>query len=391
MSACYNVNMLKVSVLIPIWNVEKYIERCLRSVFEQTIADQAEFILVNDCSPDNSMKIAETVINDYPHLKNQIKVINHETNRGSAAARDTLLKNAAGKYFIFVDSDDWVEPNYLEELLNAAEREDADVVGCNVIAEWSDHSQIFKIMLPDNPRTCIRMGLEGGIFSGVVWNKIFKREVFSLHSDHQWLIEGADIGEDLFFNIQFFIYAKKIVYLDKELYHYNFINQNSLSPYQYYSLKRFYSEVKINDEIKSFFQKKNFQLIKRWRPLPIISTVVHITGLSIGVIFSRTVKCPGAVEPALGIKMLLVQSIVPTSHAEIQHNSIKTRIVDIVHRIMPFIIIRIGENGNTLLLQIGLTGSGLSGLPRLVQRWHQHRRQNRNDRNHNQELYQCET
>lgn len=257
MSACYNVNMLKVSVLIPIWNVEKYIERCLRSVFEQTIADQAEFILVNDCSPDNSMKIAETVINDYPHLKNQIKVINHETNRGSAAARDTLLKNAAGKYFIFVDSDDWVEPNYLEELLNAAEREDADVVGCNVIAEWSDHSQIFKIMLPDNPRTCIRMGLEGGIFSGVVWNKIFKREVFSLHSDHQWLIEGADIGEDLFFNIQFFIYAKKIVYLDKELYHYNFTNQNSLSPYQYYSLKRFYSEVKINDEIKSFFQKKN--------------------------------------------------------------------------------------------------------------------------------------
>ena len=61
MSACYNVNMLKVSVLIPIWNVEKYIERCLRSVFGQTAADRAEFILVDDCSPDNSMKVAETV------------------------------------------------------------------------------------------------------------------------------------------------------------------------------------------------------------------------------------------------------------------------------------------------------------------------------------------
>lgn len=61
----------RVSVLIPVWNVEKYIERCLRSVFGQTAADRAEFILVDDCSPDNSMKVAETVIKDYPHLKNQ--------------------------------------------------------------------------------------------------------------------------------------------------------------------------------------------------------------------------------------------------------------------------------------------------------------------------------
>lgn len=61
----------RVSVLIPVWNVEKYIERCLRSVFGQTAANRVEFILVDDCSPDNSMKVAETVIGDYPHLKNQ--------------------------------------------------------------------------------------------------------------------------------------------------------------------------------------------------------------------------------------------------------------------------------------------------------------------------------
>lgn len=219
--------MPQVSVLIPIWNVEKYIERCLRSVFEQTVADQAEFILVNDCSPDNSMKIAETVINDYPHLKNQIKVINHETNRGSAAARDTLLKNAAGKYFIFVDSDDWVEPNYLEELLNAAEREDADVVGCNLIMEWGNRSLIIKAPLLSDGKECVRKLLVGEI-QGWLPVKLMKKEVIDSNPG-DWWVEGLDLTEDLFFSVQFFYYAHKIVCIDKELYHYRQDNNSSLS------------------------------------------------------------------------------------------------------------------------------------------------------------------
>ena len=219
--------MPQVSVLIPIWNVEKYIERCLRSVFEQTVADQAEFILVNDCSPDNSMKIAETVINDYPHLKNQIKVINHETNRGSAAARDTLLKNAAGKYFIFVDSDDWVEPNYLEELLNAAEREDADVVGCNLIMEWGNRSLIIKAPLLSGGKECVRKLLVGEI-QGWLPVKLMKKEVIDSNPG-DWWVEGLDLTEDLLFCVQFFYYAHKIVYIDKELYHYRQDNNSSLS------------------------------------------------------------------------------------------------------------------------------------------------------------------
>lgn len=218
---------LQVSVLIPIWNVEKYIERCLRSVFEQTVADQAEFILVNDCSPDNSMKIAETVINDYPHLKNQIKVINHKTNRGSAAARDTLLKNAAGKYFIFVDSDDWVEPNYLEELLNAAEREDADVVGCNLIREFGDRTEVSKEPLSSDGKEYVRKLLVGEI-QGWLPVKLMKKEVIDSNPG-DWWVEGLDLTEDLLFSVQFFYYARKIVYIDKELYHYRQDNNNSLS------------------------------------------------------------------------------------------------------------------------------------------------------------------
>lgn len=227
MSACYNVNMPQVSVLIPIWNVEKYIDRCLRSVFEQTVADQAEFILVNDCSPDNSMKIAETVINDYPHLKNQIKVINHETNRGLAAARISAFSQAQGKYIINVDSDDWVEPNYLEELLNAAEREDADVVGCNLIMEWGNRSLIIKAPLPSDGKECVRKILAGEL-SGWLHIKLMKKEIIDLNPG-DWWVEGLDLTEDLLFCVQFFYYAHKIVYIDQELYHYRQDNNSSLS------------------------------------------------------------------------------------------------------------------------------------------------------------------
>ena len=217
----------QVSVLIPIWNVEKYIERCLRSVFEQTVADQAEFILVNDCSPDNSMEIAETVINDYSHLKNQIKVINHETNRGLAAARISAFSQAQGKYIINVDSDDWVEPNYLEELLNAAEREDADVVGCNLIKEFGDRTEVVKVLLPSDGKECIRKLLTEEI-PGWLYIKLMKKEVIDSNPG-DWWVEGLNIWEDLLFCVQFFYYERKIVYIDKELYHYRQDNPKSLT------------------------------------------------------------------------------------------------------------------------------------------------------------------
>lgn len=242
--------MLKVSVLIPIWNVEKYIERCLRSVFEQTVADQAEFILVNDCSPDNSMKIAETVINDYPHLKNQIKVINHETNRGLAAARISAFSQAQGKYIINVDSDDWVEPNYLEELLNAAEREDADVVGCNLIKEFGDRTEVVKVLLPSDGKECVRKLLVGEI-QGWLPVKLMKKEVIDSNPG-DWWVEGLDLTEDLLFSVQFFYYAHKIIYIDKDLYHYELENNTSVAVQNYLTMEKCSQLIEVMANIEKF-------------------------------------------------------------------------------------------------------------------------------------------
>ena len=100
-----------ISVCIPLFNVEKYVEKCLKSVFEQTIIQDVEVILVNDCSTDNTMTIVSKVINSYSHLQSQITIINHNNNLGLAAARNSALEKAQGQYIIHVDSDDWCEPN----------------------------------------------------------------------------------------------------------------------------------------------------------------------------------------------------------------------------------------------------------------------------------------
>ena len=108
----------KVSVLIPVYNVRDYVERCLRSVFNNTIIQDCEIIIVNDCSTDDSEKIIIDLIQEYSQLN--IQFLKHDCNKGLAATRNTAFLLAKGEYIICVDSDDWIENNYLEELYNKA-------------------------------------------------------------------------------------------------------------------------------------------------------------------------------------------------------------------------------------------------------------------------------
>ena len=111
---------IKVSVCIPVYGVEKYIEKCARSLFEQTMQDGIEFIFVNDCTKDRSIEILEQVLAEYPHRKEQTRIIHHEKNRGLVAARNTGLAYASGEYIIHCDSDDWVELDMYEKMYKKA-------------------------------------------------------------------------------------------------------------------------------------------------------------------------------------------------------------------------------------------------------------------------------
>lgn len=117
----------KVSVIIPIYNVEKYIDRCARSLFEQTLED-IEYIFIDDCTPDKSVDILESVLKEYPHRIPQTQIIRLPKNIGAANVRKKGILLATGEYVIQCDSDDWVEKDMYELMYNKALSEDLDMI-----------------------------------------------------------------------------------------------------------------------------------------------------------------------------------------------------------------------------------------------------------------------
>lgn len=108
----------KISIIIPVYGVEKCIERCARSLFEQTLKEGIEYIFIDDCTPDKSIEIVKRVLEEYPERKEQVKIVRHEHNRGVAAARNTALDAATGEFVFFVDADDWIENATIETLVS---------------------------------------------------------------------------------------------------------------------------------------------------------------------------------------------------------------------------------------------------------------------------------
>ena len=115
---------MKVSIIIPVYNVSKYIERCLKSALDQTWKD-LEIILVDDCTPDDSMDIARSVL-ETSSRSNMVTILKHEKNRGLSAARNTGIRQAKGDYLYFLDSDDYLPVNSIELLADAAIRHNVE-------------------------------------------------------------------------------------------------------------------------------------------------------------------------------------------------------------------------------------------------------------------------
>lgn len=220
------INEYKISILIPVYNVEQYIEKCLVSLFKNTIIKECEIIIVNDCSPDNSVKIIEEVLNRNPSMKENVLLRSHNYNCGLAATRNTALLQAHGKYIICVDSDDWLEPDYLEKLYKKAEETNADIVGCDYFREYKGYSENCINPLNKNPRETLKDILSGKTLA-FLWIKLFKRELFT-KNDVLW-VEGIDVTEDVVICSRLFSKAKTISYVNKPLYHYNLQNQTSLT------------------------------------------------------------------------------------------------------------------------------------------------------------------
>lgn len=213
--------IIAISLIIPIYNTEKYIKKCLNTVFNQTFED-IEYILINDNTPDNSVKIAQQIIEDHP--SKYIRFIHNEKNRGSAGVRNMGIEAAKGKYIIFIDSDDYVEPTMLEDMYNQAVNHNADIVISDYYINYLQKQIYKKQLAPDNGKECAKWIMSGKLHSSNS-NKLIKRDLYITNNIR--FIEGINMWEDMSTIPRVCFFAKKVAYLPHAYLHYVQYNTNS--------------------------------------------------------------------------------------------------------------------------------------------------------------------
>ena len=212
-----------VSIIVPIYNVEKFIEKCAITLMEQDY-ENIEYIFVNDCTPDNSMQVLSDILVKYPNRKDDIKIINNAQNSGSSITRKNGLDIANGEYILFIDSDDWVELDMVSSMLKKAKETDADIVCCDYFMNYKkveikkSHYNIY------NSKFNTVEYLLVGYISPFLWNKIIKKKLFK-NVD----FINVNFGTDHLLLIQLFFATTNIEHITKNLYHYNRVNENSIT------------------------------------------------------------------------------------------------------------------------------------------------------------------
>lgn len=242
--------MIKVSVIVPVYKVEKFIERCARSLMGQSLQD-VEYIFVDDATPDDSIQILNRVIADYPDKIHSVKILTHEKNQGLPAARNTGLAAATGEYIFHCDSDDYVEPNMLKSLYRVAKERQADIVWCDWYLSFETNERYMKQPSYSTPIEALKAML-GGAMKYNVWNKLVRHSLYTNNGIS--FPSGYGMGEDMTMML-LFAHAKKVAYLPKAFYHYVKLNTNAFS--QTYSEKHLeelrYNVQNIESKLKELF------------------------------------------------------------------------------------------------------------------------------------------
>ena len=211
--------MPKVLVVIPVYNVETYIERALHSLFGQTLED-IEYLFVDDCSTDCSVAKITEVLDAYPRRKSQTRILHHETNRGVAAARTTGIKAATGEYVIHCDPDDYVELDMYETMYGRAAETDADIVACRYLEEWPNCKGQGSVCIAysPTPQQCLINIYKKNRHCSRLWDKMVRRTLIVGHNILPF--EGCDYAEDLGCIVRILHYAKSVSVVERALYHY---------------------------------------------------------------------------------------------------------------------------------------------------------------------------
>lgn len=219
----------KISVVVAVYKVEQYIERCCRTLFGQTL-DNIEYVFVNDCTPDRSIDVMRQVLAEFPNRRNQVHVINHKHNQGVAATRQHGIEAATGEYIIHCDPDDWVELNMYETLYAAAKSNGVQMATCDFKFMYTNGRTRQKSERPEQMNGLGVMegicGIRRKILWGVLWNKLIAAECY-VQGCH--FVSSVNVYEDELFLFQLLPHIDRVVHIDRVLYYHQRHNESILS------------------------------------------------------------------------------------------------------------------------------------------------------------------
>lgn len=261
----------QVSIIVPVYNVENYIERCLNSLVNQTFKD-IEIITINDGSTDKSLEL----LNKYAKEDIRISVIDLG-DEGVSYCRNLGIEKANGKYIMFVDSDDWIDSSMVEVMYKKAEENKLDLVMCSYIREFKDHSKEKIFNLPeeiiykeDKVKNELLRKLVGPIKEelsnpemldalGTVWGKLYRADILKENKIKFVDLKKIGSAEDTLFNIFTFNYLKKVMFLNKSMYHYWRDNPKSVTSQYNPKLKE--QRKVFFKYISDFIKENNFEQV----------------------------------------------------------------------------------------------------------------------------------
>ena len=257
---------LKVSILVPIYNVKNNIGKCLDSVFTQSYTN-VEYVFVDDCSTDNSLQVLKSKLAEYSISSDKYTVLCHSENQGIAQTRIDLLSEAKGDYIQFIDSDDWIEKDMIAQMVEATDNGKIDIVGCDYSVIYNNGSVCHvKENYSDNPYDnmikCIDYNIATTLWKLLIRKSLFKK--FSIDKD-------VNIGEDYLISIMLYYYANSFTAVNLPLYNYVHANNNRLSYKMTRSLsdhttavkkiERFFKENRLlNDKINNYLFLRKFNI-----------------------------------------------------------------------------------------------------------------------------------
>lgn len=219
-------NDYKVTIAIPVYGVESYIEKCAISIYEQTYAN-LEILFINDCTPDKSVEIIKKAVDKYPYRHEQVRIINLHENKGCPAARNLAVQLATGDFIFHVDADDFIETDAISSLVSEQVATDADLVVANYLIETqSDTKHVRYCDISKTKEEIVKDCLDDKSSQSVCGILIRRR----LYTDNNITAdESFHVGEDWQVSPLLLYYADKIAYVDKVIYHYQLSRPNSIT------------------------------------------------------------------------------------------------------------------------------------------------------------------